>query len=258
MLQGYETGDTSEVIRVFCGEYGRLSLMAKGIRSAKSRLRGIMQPLATVDLSVYLRDDAEMGTLRDGSVIAERAEIRDDLERLALASLLTEAAAECCEQAQESHDMFAVLQAGLDSLHPESPQTPNTAALHHMLRIVATAGYEPNIDPNLLEGWPSNKPKPVVFSLSLNDGRIHADIHQPETEPDWPLLSVEGVREALLPPECVRALYDNQHTETRELNQLPNLASGKAVQFVDCLVQLVQWHVGHGLRSARFWRSIVS
>ncbi len=257
VLQGYETGDTSEVIRVFSAECGRLSVMAKGIRAAKSRLRGIMQPLATVDLNVYLRDDSGMGTLRDGATVRERMEIRDDLERLALASMLAEIAAESCEEAQESRDLFAVLEAGLDALDPGAPQSPNTAALHHLLRLIAVAGYEPDIDAGLLGAWPANVPRPRVFALSLADGRIHADVHQPATGPEWPLFAADGAREVLLPPECVRALYENRHTESDALGGLPNLPAEKAVQFIDALVRLVQWHTGHGIRSARFWRSVI-
>jgi len=256
VLQAYETGETSEVVRTFSAEHGRLSVMCKGLRRAGSRLAGIIQPLATIDMTVYLREGAEMGALRDASPVTDRAGIRGDLERLALGSLLAETAAESCDAAQPSPDAFAILERGLDALQPDALQPAPTAAAHHLLRLLALAGYEPHIDPSLLQSW-EGREKPRTFWLDAVQGLVHAVGTQPLREPVWPQLSAPGAHVVPLPPEAVRAIWVNQRASDGDLAALPAIESSRAMQLIDGLVLLAEHHLERPLRSARFWRSIV-
>ncbi|MDK2973539.1 MAG: repair protein RecO [Candidatus Sumerlaeota bacterium] len=257
ILQSYETGNTSEAVRTFSGRFGRLAVMARGARDPKRRLGGVLQPLCTVELTVTLRDGADMATLRDAALVDDHATLKHDLERLALAFLLAEIAAESCDETQASEEMFAVLEAALGALDPRASQPAPTAALHHLLRLLALAGYEPSIDPALLRPWPRGTPKPVMYWLDAAEGRLHADSPQPVAPPPWPLPFHHEARQVPVPPQALRALHDNQHTETENITALPALESAHANQFIAALVRLARWHLGHSVRSVRFWRDIV-
>jgi DNA repair protein RecO (recombination protein O) len=53
--------DTSRILDILSRDHGRLSLVARGSRSAKSRLRGILRPFTPLSLSWVSRSD--LGTL---------------------------------------------------------------------------------------------------------------------------------------------------------------------------------------------------
>ncbi|HEX7719458.1 MAG TPA: DNA repair protein RecO [Woeseiaceae bacterium] len=53
--------DTSRIVDIFSREHGRLSLVARGSRTAKSRLSGILRPFLPLQLSWVIRSD--LGTL---------------------------------------------------------------------------------------------------------------------------------------------------------------------------------------------------
>ncbi len=53
--------DSSRILDILSRDYGRLSLVARGSRSAKSRLRGILRPFIPLNLSWVIRSD--LGTL---------------------------------------------------------------------------------------------------------------------------------------------------------------------------------------------------
>lgn len=53
--------DTSRILDVITREHGRISLVARGSRSAKSRLRGILRPFMPLSMSWLMRSD--LGTL---------------------------------------------------------------------------------------------------------------------------------------------------------------------------------------------------
>lgn len=53
--------DSSQILDVLTRDHGRLSIVARGSRGAKSRLRGLLRPFLPLSLSWYSRSD--MGTL---------------------------------------------------------------------------------------------------------------------------------------------------------------------------------------------------
>jgi DNA repair protein RecO (recombination protein O) len=61
VLKASAYGDTSLLVEAFTGEYGRVGLIARGARSAKSRPRALLQPFRPLLLSWNERGD--LGTL---------------------------------------------------------------------------------------------------------------------------------------------------------------------------------------------------
>lgn len=60
--------DTSQLLDIISREYGKVTLVARGSRSAKSKLRGILRPFQALRLSWYLRSD--LGTLTGAEIDA--------------------------------------------------------------------------------------------------------------------------------------------------------------------------------------------
>jgi DNA repair protein RecO (recombination protein O) len=60
--------DTSQLLDIISRDHGKLALVARGSRSAKSRLRGILRPFQALRLSWYIRSD--LGTLTGAEIDA--------------------------------------------------------------------------------------------------------------------------------------------------------------------------------------------
>ncbi len=58
--------DTSQLLDVISREYGKVTLVARGSRAAKSRLRGLLRPFQPLRLSWYVRSD--LGTLTGAEI----------------------------------------------------------------------------------------------------------------------------------------------------------------------------------------------
>lgn len=58
--------DTSQILDILSRDHGRLSLVAKGSRGAKSRLRGLLRPFLPLQLSWVIRSD--LGTLTGAEI----------------------------------------------------------------------------------------------------------------------------------------------------------------------------------------------
>jgi len=61
LLQQRPYRETSRLLEIFCATHGRVGLVARGVRSARSKLRGVLQPFRPLLLS--WRDSGELGTL---------------------------------------------------------------------------------------------------------------------------------------------------------------------------------------------------
>lgn len=257
VLQSYDTGETSSAVRVLTPARGRGSLMAKGLRRKGSRLAGVLQPLARVQVVYHHREGAEMGTLRDASPLGGGgAPLQADLERFALGCLLAEAAAESVEEGQPAEHPYGLLVDALAALSPSAARHPSSVAARALLRLLGLAGFEPAIDPALLRPW-RGAPRPLAFWLDLREGRIHLDGAQPREAPDWPVLPPAATRHFPLPPAAVRAIHESRDLADEGLFAAPPLSSPHACQLVAALARFAEAHFDRPLRSVRFWRGII-
>ena len=71
VLHGKPYRDTSMLIEIFTPEYGRVGLVARGVRSAKSRTRSLLQPFRSILMSWNSKGD--LGTLIGVEANAEEA-----------------------------------------------------------------------------------------------------------------------------------------------------------------------------------------
>jgi DNA repair protein RecO (recombination protein O) len=68
--------DTSQLLDVISRDHGKLALVARGSRGAKSRLRGILRPFQALRLSWFIRSD--LGTLTGAEIDAAPLSLTGD------------------------------------------------------------------------------------------------------------------------------------------------------------------------------------
>lgn len=68
--------DSSRILDVLSRDHGRLSLVARGSRSAKSKLKGVLRPFLPLKLSWYIRSD--LGTLTGAEMNGEPVALAGD------------------------------------------------------------------------------------------------------------------------------------------------------------------------------------
>lgn len=250
ILKAYETGNTSEVLHCVSAEHGRLSIYAKGLRRPRSRHRAVLQPLSLVEVTVSLREGADMATLHDASLMEDHAALTGDLERFSLGLLLAECASEACDPAQPAPELFAALLRALHDLDPRSGATAPAAACRGMAAILSASGYEPQVEDSLLAPWPEGKPKPRCFWIEVETATIHARGTQPPETPAWPVEVAPTAPQFPLPPRAVRFLYEAARGVAAPL------PAAEALQLLEGLVRVAEYHHEGPLRSAQFWREL--
>lgn len=74
--------DTSIITRVFTREFGKISLLAKGVRKSKQGNAGILESMNHINFHINYNSDKDLQIFRDLTLISSLTKIRANYERL--------------------------------------------------------------------------------------------------------------------------------------------------------------------------------
>jgi len=165
VLKSIEVGDNDRLLTLLTPENGRISVMAKGVKSIRSKSSAIAQPFIYGNYEIYRKND--MNWLRGGSLIEYFPGIREDIEGLSLATYLSDIA---CEITGEFVPAVDILRMTLNTLYAASKKIRPLKQLKAVYewRSVGYAGYMPNINKCYKCGCPNCE----LFYLDVMNGRI--------------------------------------------------------------------------------------
>ena len=79
--------ETSKLLKIVTREYGLISVMAKGAKSIKSKLRAFTTKLTYADFQIYYKED-KISTLISADIINPFINIKSDLLKVSYASFI--------------------------------------------------------------------------------------------------------------------------------------------------------------------------
>jgi DNA repair protein RecO (recombination protein O) len=82
ILKGYDYRNSSKIIHILSSDSQRLSLVAKGARSTKSRFAGNIEPMNLTQLVYYIKHGKSLGTLKEATLLQSHPSLKKDLYRL--------------------------------------------------------------------------------------------------------------------------------------------------------------------------------
>lgn len=144
VLDSAEYGETSKLVRLFSCARGKLSALAKGARRKGSRMGAGLEPFTHVNLTLYLKEASDLGTLKECEVIESFSYLREDLIKLALASLYIEAIKVALAPGARNYSLFKLTLAYLHALSGCRDATGLT--VHFLLKLLNDLGFQPALE----------------------------------------------------------------------------------------------------------------
>lgn len=144
VLYGRRQGETSKIVTVYTREYGKLLLMAKGSRGARSKYLGTLETFNHVSIVFYQKEERQMQYLSQASILQPFMKLHEQLGRISLASI----PCEIIEKSEiEHHAHPQQFQLLLDTLLALETQTTGLRNIVRafMVQFVAGAGFEPEL-----------------------------------------------------------------------------------------------------------------
>ena len=141
ILRRRNLGEADSIFTVFSGSEGKFEAIAKGVRKARSRMRGHLEPLTRSRLLVAQGRSLDVFT--QAETVDSYRRLREDLEASAEALYCLELVDRFTEEREPLPDLYALLLATLELLEGGGGAS---VSRFFELRLLSLLGYEPHID----------------------------------------------------------------------------------------------------------------
>ncbi|MBI4551291.1 MAG: DNA repair protein RecO [Candidatus Latescibacteria bacterium] len=143
ILNRYVLGDTSLLVALYTKDYGKLKVVAKGARSAKSKIAGGLEPFTHIQVSFRRREQRELQTLSQVEVVTSFRHLGEDLTKMAYAGAVTEMINRLVIGEEPSPSLFGLLLEALMELNRHPADAGEVLFWGFELRFAVLFGYAP-------------------------------------------------------------------------------------------------------------------
>lgn len=140
ILKRTNFGEADKIFTVFTKHYGKLHLIAKGVRKITSRKAPHLEPFSLTKL--YIAKGKNMGLVTEAEVVNNFSGLRSDLKKIGLAYQICELTDRLCPDEQVNRSLFELLVGELIKLN-SSASEENYPINDFILKLLWDLGYLP-------------------------------------------------------------------------------------------------------------------
>ena len=223
VLRTYKLGEADRIVVALTRGHGKVRAVAKGVRKTKSRFGGRLEPASHVDLLLY-EGRGDLDIVSQAETLDVFRPLRDDLDRLASAVALLEAADQLALEREANPRLYDMLVGALRTL---SERDAPLVVPGFLLKALALEGFRPQVEACVACGADA----PLV-SWAVEEGGLRCSAHR-----TGPAVSADavGVLQDMLGGRLSAALAETRPSLVSEVDHL--------------VVRAFEYHVERRLRS---------
>lgn len=144
VLKQHEYRENDSILTVLTKEYGKISLVSKGVKKMTSKNAVTSMPFVISEYIFDYLDDKTMFTVKNGSLVESNRHIQESLEKMNIAAVITEIVEKSIPQGlfdeDTNEEIFTLLTFSLRKLDSDTDNFLNLALfLAKMLEILGIA-----------------------------------------------------------------------------------------------------------------------
>ena len=144
VLKTLNQGDTSKIATLYSRDFGRLKIIAKGIRNPKSRYMGLLDPAQHIQVLFYEKSGSELQLFKSGEIVQTYYALHKDFDRLAFAQVAMEFIERAAEKTEPHPELFDRVLWILNALNDEQIPPVKSYWYFH-LRCLSELGFRPDV-----------------------------------------------------------------------------------------------------------------
>ena len=144
MLRSMRYGEADRILHLYTPHRGRIGAIAKGVRRAKSRFGGRLEPFFRVRLVLY-EGRSDLLTVTSAETVAPHAQLRTDAGSLDAAARACDAVGRLFETSEPHPAVFHLLANELALLDADPAQADEPGRLAFRLKLLLAAGLAPHL-----------------------------------------------------------------------------------------------------------------
>ena len=188
ILHTMKLSESSKIITTYSEDYGKLSFVAKGAFSNKSKFLGLLETSYLINAEFYFKENRDLHILSNAEIIHRYKNAKTDLRMLICQMICCELTNKTQNAGEISPELFKDLQEALINIDFDSPLAHS---IRYFLLVIKHLGYQITIN--------SFNSEQVFFNM--NNGQIN---------------SLSGLK--LLKNELF--IFQNLLYETKEINEI--------------------------------------
>ena len=144
MLRSMRYGEADRILHLYTPQRGRVSAIAKGVRRAKSRFGGRLEPFFRLDLVLY-EGRSDLLTVTSAETLAGHRRLREDAVALDTAARACDAVGRLFDDGDPHEGVYHLLANELQLLETQPERAGRANALAFRLKLLLAAGFAPHL-----------------------------------------------------------------------------------------------------------------
>ena len=144
VLRSMRYGEADRILHLYTPTRGRVSAIAKGVRKAKSRFGGRLEPYFRLNLVLY-EGKSDLMTVTSAETIAAHPRLREHAAALDGAARACEAVARIFDDGEPHTGVYHLLANQLALLDREPARAGRANSLAFRLKLLLAAGFAPHL-----------------------------------------------------------------------------------------------------------------
>jgi len=142
VLKVRDFGEADRILTVLSGSEGKFEALARGARRPRSRLVGVTQQFAQVNLLLFR--GRNLDTISSAELVSAHSSLWADVNRMAYASYVAELVDKMTGERERNDQLYALVAAAVDTLD-SGALAPRVAALAFEIKFMASSGFLPEL-----------------------------------------------------------------------------------------------------------------
>jgi DNA repair protein RecO (recombination protein O) len=154
VLKVRDFGEADRILTVLSGSEGKFEALARGARRPRSRLVGVTQQFAQVNLLLFR--GRNLDTISSAELVSAHSSLWADVARMAYGSYMAELVDKMTGERERNDQLYSLVAAAFDTLD-SGALAPRVAALAFEIKFMAAAGFLPELGQCVLCGAPAEQ-----------------------------------------------------------------------------------------------------
>lgn len=142
VLRTIDVGEADRILEIFTDDRGKIRAVARGVRKIRSKLAGHLEPFTYVDL-LLAKGRGDLPVIAGAKALSHYQGIRTDLDRVAVASYLSELVGKLNADEDVSRQVLSLVRAAFSAL--EGGYEPRLVADYYQWQAITLAGLRPDL-----------------------------------------------------------------------------------------------------------------
>jgi len=146
VLSRHSYGDTSLICNLFTKEYGRVSIIAKGVKKIKNVTTASLQPLQFIDIHYYYKPKRNIQLLKEATINTHFFSTHSDYKKIISSYHILDVTNQICKIENPNEIIFRLVKRIMKKINDCDNQDIIIYNIFYKLQLLKYIGYQPMID----------------------------------------------------------------------------------------------------------------